>query len=109
MLKNPRAMVQMNDALSISKVDGSLYEVVFVESLAGRNCLAKYGLTRRRVEETTLFWTPTKSIDTTSCISPEIIVDKADPVFLLAVELPPHSLLGLSIHVFTVLEIMMVV
>ena len=34
MLKNPRAIVQMNDALSISKVDGSIYEVVFVESLA---------------------------------------------------------------------------
>jgi hypothetical protein len=34
-------MVQMNDALSISKVDGSLYEVVFVESLAGRNCLSQ--------------------------------------------------------------------
>jgi hypothetical protein len=41
MLKNPRAMVQMNDALSISKVDGSLYEVVFVESLARRNCLSQ--------------------------------------------------------------------
>jgi hypothetical protein len=41
MLKNPRAMVQMNDALSISKVDGSLYEVVFVESLTRRNCLSQ--------------------------------------------------------------------
>jgi hypothetical protein len=41
-------------------------------------------------------------------MSPEIIADKADPAFLLAVELPPRSLLGLSIHVFTVLEIMMV-
>jgi DNA polymerase (family 10) len=36
MLKNPRAIVQMNDALSISKVDGSLYEVVSVKSLARR-------------------------------------------------------------------------
>jgi hypothetical protein len=33
MLKNPRAIEHMNDALSISKVDGSLYEVVFVDNL----------------------------------------------------------------------------
>src|SRR5919112_356939 len=30
MLKNPRAIVYMNDALSISKLDGSLYKVAFV-------------------------------------------------------------------------------
>jgi hypothetical protein len=41
-------------------------------------------------------------------LSPETIADMANPAFLLAVELPPGSLLGLSIHVFTVLEIMMV-
>jgi quinol monooxygenase YgiN len=31
MLKNPRAIAYMNDALSIAKVDGSLYKVAFVE------------------------------------------------------------------------------
>ena|ERR671919_275165 len=34
MLKNPRAIIHMNDALSIAKVDGSLYEVVFVDNIA---------------------------------------------------------------------------
>jgi quinol monooxygenase YgiN len=29
MLKNPTAITHMNEALSIAKVDGSLYEVVF--------------------------------------------------------------------------------
>jgi heme-degrading monooxygenase HmoA len=33
MLKNPTAITQMNDAFLIEKVDGSLYEVVFVENL----------------------------------------------------------------------------
>jgi hypothetical protein len=33
MLKNPTALTHMNDAFSIAKVDGSLYEVVFVENL----------------------------------------------------------------------------
>jgi hypothetical protein len=33
MLKNPTAITHMNDASSIAKVDGSLYEVVFVENL----------------------------------------------------------------------------
>jgi quinol monooxygenase YgiN len=32
MLKNPTAITHMNDAFSIAKVDGSLYEVVFVEN-----------------------------------------------------------------------------
>ena len=34
MLKNPRAIVNMNDALSISKLDGSLYKVAFADSVA---------------------------------------------------------------------------
>ena len=33
MLKNPTAITHMNEAFSIAKVDGSLYEVVFVENL----------------------------------------------------------------------------
>jgi hypothetical protein len=33
MLKNPTAITHMNGAFSIAKVDGSLYEVVFVENL----------------------------------------------------------------------------
>ena len=33
MLKNPTAITHMNDAFSIAKVDGSLYEVLFVENL----------------------------------------------------------------------------
>jgi quinol monooxygenase YgiN len=37
MLKNPRAIVHMNDALSIAKTDGSLYDVVFVDNLQTRN------------------------------------------------------------------------
>jgi quinol monooxygenase YgiN len=32
MLKNPRAIIHINDALSIAKADGSLYEVVFVDT-----------------------------------------------------------------------------
>ena len=32
MLKNPRAISYMSDALSIAKLDGSLYEVVFVNT-----------------------------------------------------------------------------
>jgi quinol monooxygenase YgiN len=36
MLKNPRAIIHMDDALSISKVDGSIYEVVFVENLTSK-------------------------------------------------------------------------
>jgi quinol monooxygenase YgiN len=32
MLKNSTAITHMNDAFSIAKVDGSLYEVVFVEN-----------------------------------------------------------------------------
>lgn len=32
MLKNPRAITYLNDALSIAKLDGSLYEVVFVNT-----------------------------------------------------------------------------
>ena len=34
MLKNPRAIIHMNAALSIAKADGSLYKVVFVDNLA---------------------------------------------------------------------------
>ena len=33
MLKNPRAIIHMNEALSIAKVDGSLYDVVFVDEV----------------------------------------------------------------------------
>jgi quinol monooxygenase YgiN len=33
MLKNPRAIIHMNEALSIAKVDGSLYDVVFVDKV----------------------------------------------------------------------------
>jgi quinol monooxygenase YgiN len=33
MLKNPTAITHMNDAFSIATVEGSLYEVVFVENL----------------------------------------------------------------------------
>jgi quinol monooxygenase YgiN len=32
MLKNPTAITHMNDAFSIAKLDGSFYEVVFVEN-----------------------------------------------------------------------------
>jgi quinol monooxygenase YgiN len=32
MLKNPRAIAYMNDALSIANLDGSLYQVVFVNT-----------------------------------------------------------------------------
>ena len=31
MLKNPKAIVHMNEVLTIAKTDGSLYEVAFVE------------------------------------------------------------------------------
>jgi quinol monooxygenase YgiN len=34
MLKNPRAITYLNDALSIAKLDGSVYEVVFVNTSA---------------------------------------------------------------------------
>jgi hypothetical protein len=37
MLKNPRAIVHMNDALSIAQADGSLYEVVFIDNIASKN------------------------------------------------------------------------
>jgi hypothetical protein len=33
MLKNPTTITHMNAAFSIAKVDGSLYEVLFVENL----------------------------------------------------------------------------
>jgi hypothetical protein len=36
MLKNPRAIVHMNDALSVAKSDGSLYEVVFVDNISSK-------------------------------------------------------------------------
>ena len=36
MLKNPRAIIHMNDALSVAKSDGSLYEVVFVDSISSK-------------------------------------------------------------------------
>ena len=41
MLKNPRAITHMNDVLSIAKVDGSLYEVVFIDNLTARQCYYK--------------------------------------------------------------------
>ena len=36
MLKNPRAITHMNDVLSIAKVDGGLYEIVFIDNLTAR-------------------------------------------------------------------------
>ena len=36
MRKNPRAATHMNDALSIAKVDGNLYEVVFIDNLIAK-------------------------------------------------------------------------
>ena len=33
MLKNPKAIVHMNEVLTIAKADGSLYEVAFVEEV----------------------------------------------------------------------------
>jgi quinol monooxygenase YgiN len=36
MLKNPRGISYMSDALSIAKLDGSLYEVVFVNTSGKR-------------------------------------------------------------------------
>jgi quinol monooxygenase YgiN len=35
MLKNPKAIVHMNGILTIAKVDGSLYEVIFIDDLTG--------------------------------------------------------------------------
>jgi quinol monooxygenase YgiN len=34
-LKNPKAIVHMNEILTIAKADGSLYEVVFIDDLTG--------------------------------------------------------------------------
>ena len=42
MLKNPRAITYLNDALSIAKLDGSLYEVVFVNTSMKYNVNIKY-------------------------------------------------------------------
>ena len=36
MLKNPRAIIHMNDVLSIAKVDGSMYDVVFIDNLTAK-------------------------------------------------------------------------
>src|SRR5918994_769648 len=36
MLKNPRAIIHMNDGLSIAKVDGSMYDVVFIDNLTAK-------------------------------------------------------------------------
>ena len=35
MLKNPKAILHMNEILTIAKVDGSLYNVVFTDDLTG--------------------------------------------------------------------------